>query len=94
MSSKFQLPPFFLLLICTLPSLLSVVVVTPFVCNHEKDGKEQHKGEAPPAPTLFRLLVDDENHGDREGSSLPLLFLTIGALNVVMFFSPNHTHPH
>jgi hypothetical protein len=37
--------------------------------------------------TLFRLFVDDENHGDREGSSLPLFFLTIGALNVVMLFS-------
>jgi hypothetical protein len=36
--------------------------------------------------------VDDENHGDREGRSLPLLFLAIGALNVVMFFLSTPTH--
>jgi hypothetical protein len=83
MSSKFLLPPFFLLLICTSPSLLFVVVITPFVCNHEKDDKEQHKGEAPyPPSTFFQLLMDNENHGDRE-APCPSFFL---ALNVVMLF--------
>jgi hypothetical protein len=36
--------------------------------------------------------VDDENHGNMEASPLPLLFLDIGALNVVMFLLNTTTH--